>query len=150
VKALGVRPAESDDVAALTDLSTQLGYPAVESDIRRRFEELRADADSAVFVAEVDGRVVGWIQLSTSRMLEAEARAEVRGLVVDAGHRSAGVGARLLERADEWAVAKGLSKVRVPCNVIRGRAHAFYEREGFREVKVQRIFERTVRGRDHG
>jgi len=140
-----VRPAGIDDVPALTALSGQLGYPSKEDDVRRRFEELRKDPDSAVFVAEVDGRVVAWIQLSICRMLESEARAEVRGLVVDEAHRSARVGARLLDRADAWAAAKGLSKVRVPCNVTRERAHSFYLREGFREVKVQRIFERPTR-----
>ncbi|HEV8267268.1 MAG TPA: GNAT family N-acetyltransferase [Thermoanaerobaculia bacterium] len=144
---LTVRPAAIDDIPALTALSSQLGYPSGEDDVRRRLEDLRLDADSAVFVAEADGRVVGWIQLSIARMLESEARAEVRGFVVDEGHRSAGVGARLLARADTWAAAKGLAKVRVPCNVTRERAHSFYLREGFREVKVQRIFERSTRPR---
>ena len=147
---LVIRPAGVEDVAALTELSGQLGYPADASDVGRRLEELRRDADSAVFVADAGGRVVGWIQVSISRLLESEPRAEVRGLVVDEAHRSSGVGARLLSRADEWARERSLAKVRVPCNVTRARAHAFYLREGFIEVKEQRIFERVVRARDQG
>ena len=35
--------------------------------------------------------------------------------------------------------------VRVRSNVVRDRAHAFYEREGYRKVKVQQVFEKRVR-----
>ena len=59
--------------------------------------------------------------------------------------RSAGIGPLLLARAETWAREKGLRKLRVPCNVTRTRAHAFYLREGFTENKVQRIFEREIR-----
>ena len=44
--------------------------------------------------------------------------------------------------AEAWAVAQGLGKVRVRCNVVRERTHRFYEREGFVVTKTQKIFDK--------
>ena len=49
---------------------------------------------------------------------------------MDPGFRSAGVGARLLGRAREWAAARGASHLELDSGEARTDAHRFYEREG--------------------
>jgi len=139
-----LRNAFASDAARLAELSRQLGYPSTEAEIASRLAGLLTNDDHAVFVVEEDGEVAAWIQVSLSRLVESPLSAEVGGLVVDESHRRRGFGPLLLGAGDAWAKERGASRMRVPCNVVRADAHRFYEREGFREVKRQRIFERAI------
>jgi GNAT superfamily N-acetyltransferase len=139
-----VRRARREDAPRLADLSRQLGYAVKDEDVAARLEVLLDHPDHAVFVTEETGGIVGWIQVSLSILVESPPTAVVGGLVVDERHRRRGIGPLLLREADAWAREKGATRLRVPCNVTRADAHRFYEREGFREVKKQKIFERTI------
>jgi GNAT superfamily N-acetyltransferase len=99
-----------------------------------------------VFVAEsVDGAgVVGWLHVSVSNLLESDARAEVNGLIVAEGQRSAGAGAKLLDAAEKWARKRDCRAMNVRSNVIRERAHKFYEREGYEHYKTQKAFRKAL------
>jgi GNAT superfamily N-acetyltransferase len=98
-----------------------------------------------VFVAEcLGGEVIGWIHVSTSRLLESDMRAEVNGLIVADGRRSAGAGAKLLEAAEQWARRHGCKNVNVRSNVIRERAHSFYLRQGYEHYKTQKAFRKPL------
>jgi GNAT superfamily N-acetyltransferase len=79
-----------------------------------------------------------------SRLLESDVRAEVNGLVVADGERSAGAGAKLLEAAEEWARKRGCRGMNVRSNVIRERAHKFYERQGYEHYKTQKAFRKLL------
>jgi GNAT superfamily N-acetyltransferase len=74
----------------------------------------------------------------------ADPRAEVAGLVVDASCRSRGIGAMLMARTEEWAREHGCAAVTLRSNVIRERAHRFYERLGYQIVKTQKSFRKTL------
>jgi GNAT superfamily N-acetyltransferase len=58
-------------------------------------------------------------------------------LVVDEAVRSRGAGARLLDAAEAWARERGCAEMRVQSNVVRERAHTFYERHGYATIKAQ-------------
>ena len=106
---------------------------------------MRESSEYGVFVAELTGgQIVGWIGTFIYRSMEAEARAEVSGLVVDARMRSQGIGQRLLERAEDWAREKGCRIIGLRSNVVRERAHAFYERQGYQHTKTQRSYRKSL------
>lgn len=63
--------------------------------------------------------------------------AEVIGLVVADNWRNLGVGAQLMETAENWARQKGLCRVWICSNIKRERAHGFYKRLGYKEIKKQ-------------
>ena len=109
-----------------------------------RLEELAAHADHALFVAEADGRVVAWLQVSLPRIFESPTQAEIAGLVVDEGMRGRGIGSALVAEAESWAREHGCNVLRVRSNVLRDRAHGFYRGAGFAEIKTQRVFEKRV------
>jgi GNAT superfamily N-acetyltransferase len=108
--------------------------------------QLTPASKHAVFVAESTGTagVVGWVHVSVSHLLESGVRAEVNGLVVAEGQRSAGAGAKLLEAAEEWARKRGCGGMNVRSNVIRERAHRFYERQGYEHYKTQKAFRKAL------
>jgi GNAT superfamily N-acetyltransferase len=88
--------------------------------------------------------LVGWIHVSAVNLIESDLRAEVNGLIVADSHRSLGAGAKLLVAAEDWARNCGCRAVNVRSNVVRERAHQFYERQGYEHYKTQKAFRKPL------
>jgi len=140
-----VRPMRAADAAEVARLSGELGYPARSEEIEERFARLADDPKERIFIAE-DGaeHVRGWLHVRAGFDLTGPAQAEVRGLVVDADHRGRGIGRRLLEAAEAWAVVRGCRAMKVRSNTIRTRARTFYERAGYEVTKTQHQFRKPL------
>jgi GNAT superfamily N-acetyltransferase len=140
-----IRRAKINDSPRLAELAGQLGYPSTPAQIRERLRRIQPASQHAVFVAEsANDGVVGWLHVSRQPLLEVEMRAEVNGLVVADGQRSLGAGARLLAFAEDWARKHGCKSMSVRSNVIRERAHTFYERNGYEHYKTQKSFRKPL------
>jgi GNAT superfamily N-acetyltransferase len=48
--------------------------------------------------------------------------------------------------AETWAAKRGAKRLRVRSNVMRERAHRFYERLGYTITKRQAVFDKDVEG----
>jgi GNAT superfamily N-acetyltransferase len=140
-----IRRAKSTDAAPIAELSGQLGYPAKPAAIARRLRMIKPASQHAVLVAESSERkVIGWLHVSVSPLLEVPLRAEVNGLVVDEDERSRGTGALLLRAAEQWARSRGCKNMSVRSNVLRERAHQFYLRHGYEHYKTQKAFRKSL------
>ena len=145
--AIKIRKARRGDAERIAQLSGELGYPASAAQIAVRLRQLTPVSKHAVFVAESPEAatgVVGWVHVSVSHLLESDIRAEVNGLIVADGQRSVGAGAKLLEAAEAWARRRGCRGMNVRSNVIRERAHKFYERQGYEHYKTQKAFRKPL------
>jgi len=142
--AVKIRHARVGDVPRLAELSGELGYPTSEKEMKQRFAHIKPPGSHAVFVAEFEKNVVGWIHVSITPLLEVALRAEVNGLIVADGQRSLGAGAKLLDAAEAWARKKKCTGMSLRSNVVRDRAHAFYERQGYAHYKTQKAFRKTL------
>src|SRR5215471_9337238 len=141
-----IRAPRPHDFVRLADLAGQLGYPATPDQISERFDGMKNSSEHAVFVAELpNSDVVGWIGVFIYRGMELDARAEVSGLVVDELARSQGVGLALLARAEHWARHHGCCEIGLRSNVIRERAHKFYERNGYAHTKTLKSFRKPLK-----
>jgi GNAT superfamily N-acetyltransferase len=140
-----VRRARVSDAPQIAELSGQLGYPTTAAEIAKRMRKLKPASQNALFVADSRGSgVVGWTHVSVTHLVEVGTRAELNGLIVAEGQRSLGAGARLLEAAEDWARKHGCPGMSVRSNVIRDRAHKFYERQGYEHYKTQKAFRKTL------
>lgn len=139
-----IRRGKITDAARVAKLSAQLGYPADTAEMARRIKGLRPASQHAVFVAERQGRVIGWVTVTASRLLEVASCGEVNGLVVDETTRSRGAGKLLLEKAEAWAKNAGCRSMSVRSNVKRKRAHKFYETNGYEHYKTQKAFRKKI------
>jgi GNAT superfamily N-acetyltransferase len=142
-----IRRARRSDAERIAQLSAELGYPATAAQVATRLRQLTPASKHAVFVAESSDAamgLIGWMHVSVSHLLESDMRAEVNGLIVADGQRSAGAGAKLLEAAEEWARRRGCRGMNVRSNVIRERAHGFYERNGYEHYKTQKAFRKAL------
>ena len=139
------RPGRLEDAQALADLATQLGYPSTPQELVERLPHVLEAADSALLVAtDSRDRPIGWLHVELKRSLVSPLAAQVMGLVVDERRRSAGIGAELLRRAEEWARGRGCRTLLVPTRVTRDDAHRFYRREGYRRLKTSHVFEKEL------
>jgi GNAT superfamily N-acetyltransferase len=137
------RSAEPGDAPQLAPLFEQLGYPTEPDEIRTRLE--RRDETTEMLVATQEKKIVGFIGVAVQNDFITGTRGIILGLVVADGHRNEGIGAELLDAAEAWAFDRGARTILVRSNIIRDRAHKFYERQGYRRIKSQHIFEKRSR-----
>jgi ribosomal protein S18 acetylase RimI-like enzyme len=95
-----------------------------------------ADENTALFVAQSDGGIVGLVQIllreaSDISIMVPRRYATIGTLVVKRGFRRSGVGRALMERAHQWAQARGASQVELGVWEFNKGARAFYERLGY-------------------
>ncbi|MGH9468254.1 MAG: GNAT family N-acetyltransferase [Terriglobales bacterium] len=138
-----LRPPRPNDYARMAELATELGYASTEADMRRRLQLLTDDCFVRVAVSH-GGEILGWISAGVERTLALDPCAEVTGLIVAEGRRSSGTGALLLAAAEDWARGGGFSRLRVRSNVIRTRAHGFYQRHGYAVIKTQHCLVKSL------
>ncbi|MEJ5310501.1 MAG: GNAT family N-acetyltransferase [Anaerolineae bacterium] len=140
-----IRPATTADAKAIARLAAQLGYTVMESDVNQRLVELGQQADHAVYVAAAPGEeAVGWIHLYIDHSLLHSPLVALGGIVVDQAYRGQGIGRRLMEQAETWGREHHCTAVYLKTNVIRHEAHAFYESLGYRNVKTQYAYHKTL------
>lgn len=141
---LVIRPIAPEDAAAVSVLTSQLGYErtAVETAEWIRTLPSRAPAQAA-FVACRSDEVTGWIEVSIVHSLQAPPFALIGGLVIKDGFRGMKIGQRLCQHAEAWAWENGMAMVRVTSRSTRLDAHRFYERDGYSVVKTSLVFKKS-------
>ncbi len=136
-----VRHAAASDFDALLRLLEQMEESmyrgravADEGELRALYEEIVADPDQYLFLAEDGGRLVGSAHLLVLRHLDRSLSrsAVVEGVIVARDHRRGGVGAALMRAAAEAARAAGCYKLDLTSNMAREGAHRFYGRLGWK------------------
>jgi len=140
-----IRHASREDLPVLTDLCSQLGYPCSESEILGRLEDLVLSNGHTLLVAVAPGgRVVGWAHGAIRRLLVVPPHLELGGLVVDKLWRGRGIGKKLMDNIESWAVDQGVDTIYVRSNVSRTDAHLFYRRLGYEDIKTSLTFQKKV------
>ncbi len=135
-----IRRAREADAGDIARLSEQLGYPATSEQSARRLLEVNRTPEHVVFVAATDDTVIGWVHALIGHSLLAETTAEIAGLVVDEAYRGQRVGRVLMDQVERWAREQDCVAVRLRSNVVRSRAHAFYQKLGYEVTKTSKNF----------
>jgi GNAT superfamily N-acetyltransferase len=139
-----IRDARPEDAPALARLVDQLGYPTSTEAVAARLRRLETSPADHVFVAEVDGDVVGAASVHFSLTLEYdEPAAKLSAIVVDERHRRRGIGEALARAVEEEAIREGCCLVFLTTAERRADAHAFYRRLGYEETG--RRFAKTLK-----
>ncbi|MBS1800913.1 MAG: GNAT family N-acetyltransferase [Acidobacteria bacterium] len=143
--ALTVREITVADAAVVAGLSGQLGYETSAVEMEQRLRQvLPLRTGHAALVACLNGEVVGWIEAEVAYHLQTPPHALITGFVVKDGVRSLGVGARLCAEVEAWSRRQGADVIRVTSRMTRERAHRFYLREGYTQIKTSAVFEKTL------
>lgn len=135
---LRIRRARREDVAAIVamladdELGAQRENPG-DPRYLAAFDAIDADPNQFLAVAELDGDVVGTLQLSYLAGLSrlGATRAQIEAVRVRADQRGTGLGTTLFDWAINEARAHGAVLVQLTTDATRTDAHRFYERLGF-------------------
>jgi ribosomal protein S18 acetylase RimI-like enzyme len=98
------------------------------------------DPDTTLYVARLDGRIVGTLTLAMFRTPTA-LKAWIEDVVVDSGARGHGIGEMLNREALATALQRGAKSVSLTSRPSREAANRLYQRIGFeiRETNVYRF-----------
>lgn len=133
------RTARDHDVSAIVellfddDLGREREHPDDLGPYRDAFAAIDATPSEELIVAELEGAVVGCVQLSVLPSLTrgAATRGHLEGVRVSSAHRGTGLGRQLIDHAVARARDHGCRRMQLTTDVRRPDAHRFYERLGF-------------------
>jgi len=141
-----VRRADMDDLADISRLAEQLGYPNSLEDMQKRLQVILSNPEQAVFVVDTASKkVAGYIHALKHVFIEVDPVVDVGGLVIDEQYRRQGLGKILLAAVESWTMEVGYKHIRLRSNIIREASHQFYKNMGFSINKTQYSFIKTLR-----
>ena len=118
--------------------------PNAEKVMRRFLSDLSSNSHSCLFVAELNGEVVGFLSgelREGSPAFQPKTWAAVEDVYVTPDYRSSGIGHALFEACQEWARERGANGVSLQVAADNTRGRKFYEELGFREVSIYQVKE---------
>ena len=143
---VGIRAARRADVPAIVQLladdvlgaTRELPGDPLAQVYWDAFDAMSAQRGNELLVAELEGEVVGCLQLSVIRGLSRQGmtRGQLEGVRVSSRHRGKRIGEALVRAAIERARALGCRVVQLTTDRSRVDAHRFYERLGFEATHV--------------
>jgi ribosomal protein S18 acetylase RimI-like enzyme len=124
---------EKDTCEILALINNELGYPDVSlEELSSRIVKMKQQDTSFIFVADLDGSVIGFVTVVQGIALEMKSDYfRILEIAVAEIHQNKGIGKSLLEHIEALAVEKGVSYISLSCSLHRTDAHEFYKRGGY-------------------
>jgi len=141
-----IRPAIISDLPAIVRMLAddflgqpreRLEDPLPESYIRA-FQEIDAGPNNELIVAEIEGEVIGTLQLTFAPSISFQGgkRCTVESVRVDTRYRGQGIGREMMLWAIERAKEHRCISMQLTTNSERKDAHRFYENLGFKSSHI--------------
>lgn len=138
-----IRKCAPEDAAQIYELNRdEMGYDYPVEETRRQIKEVLSSKHDMIYVAVLDGNVVGYVHANDYNLIYAPPMKNIMGIAVSGKCKRAGIGKALLAAVENWAKAEGAKGVRLVSGVTRKEAHAFYERCGYSGGKQQLNFKK--------
>ena len=124
---------EAQHAAALPQVFKRVTNPTRD---RRYVASILADRNSAIFVAEMNERIIGLIQVMMQESPDVPYMvprrfAKVSDLVVDNDFQHMTIGAQLMHQAEKWAINKRASSMELNVFEFNSGARSFYQSIGY-------------------
>ena len=111
------------------DIST-----ATDESVSRTFEKMSRDSRYSTYVAEEDGKVIGFITfVEVLSIDDPDGYIRINGIAVQPEYRNRGIGTQLIARAEETAHERGSNSIGVASVFSRTKTHELYEHLGYRK-----------------
>jgi ribosomal protein S18 acetylase RimI-like enzyme len=109
---------------------------AIEVAVRSAIDSFQVPGH-AVFVAEADDGIVGFVTVSERISFTGQREGYVGWLAVRAGMERRGIGSALMTVAENWAIDRGLSCLTLETGAANHAARSLYQALGYEEEDVR-------------
>ena len=138
-----IRNATLTDALSLNVLSkNEMGYDCSVEQTEENLKQTLSKDYECVFVAESEGKIVGYLHGCDYCLLFSKKMVNLLGLAVDSNYTRMGIGSELIKTFEEWAIKRNAKGIRLVSGEKRKEAHKFYEKCGFESTKNQKNFKK--------
>ncbi len=134
-----IRRADENDVSRLMSLAEEFMHEAAKDEERSSFlESALKDSDYELWIAEVYGEIIGFIDLWTIHdFCHGGKLSYIQNLYVAPKYRRMGVGGRLLQKIIERAKEMGALEIHVVTAFDNAQAIRLYKKHGLTKESLQ-------------
>ena len=109
---------------------------------REYIQGVLEDACSEIFVAELQGNIIGFVTVMVLDarpipILVPRRYVVVDNLVIDEHHRRLGVGSCLMSRAEQWAIENSATAIELSVYRFNQGAVELYTKLGYKDISVK-------------
>lgn len=143
---LVVQEYQECDFAGLCELMNhwKYDYSVSEYEMRKSIEHILVNPSQKLLVVKRDAELVAYTHVARSNYVGGKPLLEVVHLLVAEHCRSMGIGSLLLDAVRAEAESQHLSVIRLSSQLHRSRAHVFYEKQGFSQIKISKFYEKSL------
>lgn len=138
---INIRKATMDDCDRIYEINVKdFKYDYPYEVTKSNLEKILKKDDHVLFVAEKEGKIVGYVEARDHIALYAPELKDIMALVVSEEVRHEGIGIKLMDVVTKWAREDGAKGMRLTSRDDRIGAHKFYENYGFELSKTQKNY----------
>ena len=133
-----IRKAEEKDLQSLATLAMELWPDNSAEEMRADLKTIMEKEDAAFFLLFVEGRVIGFAQVSLRQDYvegtETSPVGYLEGIYVKPNHRRRGLGRSLVTACEVWLRRKGCEEFASDCELTNEESLLFHLHTGFLEA----------------
>ncbi|EGF88995.1 hypothetical protein HMPREF0433_00382 [Gemella sanguinis M325] len=119
----------------------ELGYDVNLDIVRKQIRKLTNDNKHNIIIGfenEQTRKIIGFVHAELYESLYMDTGLNILGLAVDSNFQGQGIGKKLMNSIEDYALKNNISYIRLNSNVRRIDAHKFYESIGYVCDKTQK------------
>ena len=136
-----INTADTQEIAEICKAA--LGYDVDVENVKKQIEKLTNDKNQHIIIGyedETTRKIIGFIHAQMYESFYSDLGLNILGLAVNPDFQGRGIGRKLIEKLEQYAVENSISFIRLNSALKREEAHKFYEHIGYTCDKVQKRF----------
>ena len=141
-----INTADAPEVAEIC--KSALGYDINVESVKRQIAKLTNDKKQHIIIGYEDentSKIIGFVHAQMYESFYSDLGLNILGLAVNPNFQGSGIGRKLMNKLEDYAVDNNISFIRLNSAMEREEAHKFYEHIGYACDKVQKRFIKTFK-----
>lgn len=138
------REINTEDAPEVAEIcKVALGYDINVESVKRQIEKLTNDENQHIIIGYEDEntrKIIGFVHAQMYESFYSNLGLNILGLAVNPDFQGRGIGRKLMNKLEDYAVDNNISFIRLNSAMKREEAHKFYEHIGYSCDKVQKRF----------
>ena len=133
--------ADTPEVAEICKAA--LGYDVDVESVKKQIEKLTNDKNQHIIIGyeyEKTRKIIGFVHAQIYESFYSYLGLNILGLAVNPDFQGRGIGRKLMNKLEDYAVDNNISFIRLNSAMKREEAHNFYEHVGYTCDKIQKRF----------